>query len=120
MLPKSARGHEYILIIVDYATKYPEAVPLWKATTGMIEKELLLLFSRMGIPKEILTDEGMPFMSKLMIDLCRLLQVKHLRTSVYYPQTDGLVKRFNQTLKWVVDKDSRNWDLFLLYMLFAI
>lgn len=74
-------------------------------------------FSCMGIPKHILTDQGTPFMSNLMIDLCRLLQVKNLRTSVYHLQTDGLVQRFNQTrkqlLQWVVDEDGRNWDLLL-------
>lgn len=34
-----------------------------------------------------------------MAGLCKLLQVKHLHTSVYHPQTDGLVEHFNQTLK---------------------
>ncbi len=90
-LPKSARGH--ILVIVDYATRYLEAVPLRKA----IAQELFLLSSRVGIPAEILTDQGTPFMSRLMADLCRLLKVKQLRTTVYHPQTDGLVEQFNQT-----------------------
>ncbi len=94
-LPKSARGHEHILVIIDYATRYPEAVPLRKATA----RKLFLLCSRVGIPTEILTDQGTPFMSRLMADLCTLLKVKQPRTSVYHPQTDGLVERFNQTLK---------------------
>ncbi len=88
-LPKSARGHEHILVIVDYATRYPEAVPLRKATAKAIAQELFLLSSRVGIPVEILTDQGTPFMSRLMADLCRLLRVKQLRTTVYHPQTDG-------------------------------
>ncbi|KAL1250544.1 hypothetical protein QQF64_018340 [Cirrhinus molitorella] len=56
-LPKSSRGHEHILVIVDYATRYPEAVPLRKATAKAIAQELFLLFSRVGIPAEILTDQ---------------------------------------------------------------
>lgn len=64
-----------------------------------IAQELFLLCSRVGIPTEILTDQGMPFVSQVIADLCRLLKVKHLRTSVYHPQTDGLVERFNKTLK---------------------
>ncbi|KAL1279405.1 hypothetical protein QQF64_026078 [Cirrhinus molitorella] len=97
-LPKSVCGHEHILVIVDYTTQYPE-VPLGKATAKAIAQELFLLASRVGISKEILTDQGTPFMSRLIADMCRLLVVKQLRTSVYHPQTDGLVERFNQTLK---------------------
>lgn len=63
-------------------------------------------------------------MSKVMVDPCRLLQVKHLRTSIYHPQMDGLVECFNQTLKlmlkWVVDKVGRNSDLLLPYVFFTI
>ncbi|KAL1263245.1 hypothetical protein QQF64_005984 [Cirrhinus molitorella] len=99
-LPKSAWGHEHILVIVDYAT------------------------CRVGIPAEILTDQGTPFMSQLMADLCRLLRVKELRTTVYHPQTDGLVERFSQTLKqmlhWVAAEDRRDWDLMIPYVLFGI
>ncbi|XP_075939166.1 uncharacterized protein LOC142940136 [Anarhichas minor] len=123
-LAKSARGHQYILVILDYATRYPEAIPLRNMTTKRIARELIYLFSRVGIPKEMLTDQGTPFMSKVMKDLCRLFKVKQLRTSVYHPQTDGLVERFNKTLKSmlkkVVDKDGRNWDQLLPYVLFSI
>ncbi len=123
-LPKSARGHEHILVIVDYATWYPEAIPLRKATAKNIAQELFLLSSRVGIPAEILTDQGTPFMSRLMADLCRLLRVKQLRTTVYHPQADGLVERFNQTLKQmlrrVVAEDKRDWDLMIPYVLFGI
>lgn len=84
----------------------------------------MLLFSCIGIPKDLLTDKGTPFGSKLITNMCRLLQVKHLCTDVYHPQTDGPLERFNQTLKWmlhqVVDKEGRSWDLLLHNMLFAI
>ncbi len=123
-LPKSAREHEHILIVVDYATRYPEAIPLRKATAKNIAHELFLLFSRVGIPTENLTDQETPFMSGLMADLCQLLQVKQLWTTVYHPQTDGLVERFNQTLKQmlrrVAAEDRRDWDQMLPYILFGI
>lgn len=84
---------------MDYATRYPEAIPLWKVTYKNIACELMTLFSQVGICKDLLTDQGTPLMSKLMLDLCWLLQVKHLKTLVYYLQTDGFIKRFNQALK---------------------
>ena len=77
----------------------------------------MLLFSRMGIAREVLTDQGSCFMSRVMKELLSLLQVKQLRTSVYHPQTDGLVERFNKTvkqmLKEAMDTDRKNWDQLL-------
>ncbi|KAL1255564.1 hypothetical protein QQF64_013625 [Cirrhinus molitorella] len=110
--------------IRDYATRYPEAIPLRKATAKNIAQELFLLCTRVGIPAETLTDQGTPFMSRLMADLCRLLRVKQIRTTVFHPQTDGLVERFNQTLKQmlkcVAAEDRKDWDLILPYVLFGI
>ncbi|XP_040273305.1 large subunit GTPase 1 homolog [Bufo bufo] len=54
-----------------------------------IARELFFMFSRTEIPKEILTDQGTPFMSKVMKQLCKLFKITQIRTSVYHPQTDG-------------------------------
>ena len=63
-------------------------------------------------------------MYKVMKELCTLLRIKQLRTSVYHPQTDGLVERFNKTLKSMLRKaigeDGRNWDQLLPYLMFAV
>lgn len=71
-----------------------------------------------------MTDQGTSFMSRVTRELCALLQVKQVRTSVYHPQTDGLVERFKKTLKAMlrkaIDKDGRNWDQLLPYLLFAV
>lgn len=123
-LSKSARGHEYILVIMDYATRYPEAIPLRNIASKTIAKELVQVFTRVGIPKEILTDQGTPFINLLMKELCSTLHIKPIRTSIYHPQTDGLVERFNKTLKSmlrkVISKDGKDWDLLLPYLMFAI
>lgn len=92
LLPMSVHGHKYIVVIVDYATRCPEAIPLQKATSRSITRELMLIFNWMGILKDLLTAQGTPFMSKLMMDCHQLLQVKHLRILVYHPQTDGLIE----------------------------
>ena len=103
-LPKTSRGHRYILVMVDYATRYPEALPLRAATAKAVARELMMLFSQVGIAREILTDQGSCFMLRVLKELLSLLQVKQLRTSVYHPQTDGLVERFNKTLKHMLKK----------------
>ncbi|KAJ8341888.1 hypothetical protein SKAU_G00341790 [Synaphobranchus kaupii] len=123
-LPKSSRGHRYILVILDYATRYPEAIPLRTATGKTVAKELFMLCSRVGIPEDILTDQGSCFMSNVMKALCQLMKVKQVRTSVYHPQTDGLVERFNKTLKQMmrklIESDAKDWDQPLPYLLFSV
>ena len=111
-------------MLVDYAIRYQEALPLRAATAKVVAKELMILFSRVGIAREVLTDQGSCFMSRVMKELLSLLQVKQLRTSVYHPKTDGLVERFNKTLKQMLkkamDTDGKNWDQLLSHVMFAV
>lgn len=78
----------------------------------------------MGFPKDLLTDQGTPFVLKLIFDVYQLLQLKQFRMSMHHPQKDGLIGKFNQTLKRmhrrVVEEDGRNWDFLLPYVLFPI
>ena len=53
--PKSSEGHQYILTIMDYATRYQEAIALKESTAKEIAHALMAVFSRFGIPEEILT-----------------------------------------------------------------
>ena len=62
-LPWSRTGMRYILVICDYATRYPEAVALKSIDAASVAKELVHFFARMGVPKEILTDQGSNFTS---------------------------------------------------------
>ena len=122
-LERSKNGNKYVLVICDYATRYPEAIPLRSIEAKKIANELVKLFSRVGIPKEILTDQGSNFTSKLLKEIYQMLSIKGVTTSPYHPQTDGLVERFNGTLKSMirkfVDEDPRGWDEMLPYLLFA-
>ena len=108
----------------ELCTRYPEAILLRTMATKGIACELVMLFSRVGIPDERLTDQGSPFMSRIMKNLCKLMKITQLLTSVYHPQTDGLVERFNQTLKQMKKKlmeaDGKNWDQLLPYLMFSI
>ena len=119
----SRAGNRYVLVVCDYATRYPEAIPLKSIDAEHVAEKLVELFARVGIPREILTDQGSNFMSQLLVELYLLLHVKPIRTSPYHPQTDGLVERFNQTLKSMLRKataiDGKDWDKLISYLLFA-
>lgn len=82
------------------------------------------LFTKVKTPQKILTDQGTPFMSGIMRDLCKLLKMKKLHTSVYHPLTDGLVESFNKRLKQmlhkIIDQNGNNWDQLLPYLMLSI
>ncbi|XP_064103315.1 uncharacterized protein LOC135213265 [Macrobrachium nipponense] len=106
-----------------YSTRYPEAVPLKGIETEQVAEALVQIFSRVGIPKEILSDMGTQFTSNLMKEVGRLLSVKQLVTTPYHPACNGLVERFNGTLKTMLRKMSserpKDWDRYLPALLFA-
>ena len=123
-LPRTRRGNCFILVVSDYATRHLEAFPLRSVTAAKVVEILVELFSRHGIPEEILTDRGTNFTSSLLLgELYRLIGVKTIRTSQYHPETNGLVERFNWTLKAMLRKtlvgEKRGWDSILPYVLFA-
>ena len=97
--PPSEAGHRYILSLVDYATRYSEAVPLKKITTEAVAEALLDIYSRVGIPEEVLTDQGTQFMSECMQEVSRLLIIKGLTSTLDHPICNGLVERWSGTLK---------------------
>ncbi|XP_041424995.1 uncharacterized protein LOC121395491 [Xenopus laevis] len=119
----SSSGKRFILTVVDYATRYPEAVALSSIRADKVADALLSIFSRVGFPKEILTDQGTQFMSNLMQCLCKKIQVNHLIASPYHPQTNGLCERFNGTLKHMlktfVESQGKDWERYLPHLLFA-
>ena len=94
-LTKSSRGNHFVLVVGDYATCYPEAVPMKHVDAANVAEELVRIFSRVSVPKEILTDQGTNFTSHLLAELYKMLHVRPIRTTPYHPQTNGLVKRFN-------------------------
>ena len=56
--PASDKRYRYILTLVDYATRYPEAVPLKNIDTETVAEALLDMYSRVGVPEEVLSDLG--------------------------------------------------------------
>jgi transposase InsO family protein len=122
--PVSATGYKYILTVVDHFTKWAEAYPIRNQEASTVARVLTKeFFSRFGCPRQILTDQGPNFESKLFQDLCRRLDIDKVRTSPYRPSTNGVVERFHRTLNSmltkVVSDNHRDWDLHLPFVLTA-
>ncbi|KAJ1107728.1 hypothetical protein NDU88_005117 [Pleurodeles waltl] len=121
--PKTAMGNRSILFLVDHATRYSEAIPLRKVTAPVVGRALMGVFTRMGFPKEVVSDRGTNFTSTYMKSLWKVCGVTYKFTTPYHPQSNGLVERFNRTLKGMIQGLSeplrRKWDVLLPCLLFA-
>ena len=90
--PKSHSGSRYAVVFVDYLTKWPEVFATSDQSSFTIARLLVEhVISRHGVPQELLSDRGPAFLSKLMMEVCKLMGIKKMNTTAYHPQTDGLV-----------------------------
>jgi transposase InsO family protein len=114
-LPKSHKGNSYVLLMVDQFTKWVEAVALPDQTAETIAKAAVdNFFSRFGCPKEICTDQGSNFNSRLFQSLCHRLEITKKRTTPYHPSANGQVERMNrnvlQMIRCTLEGGQQNWD----------
>ena len=102
-LPDSDRGNKYILIIGDFFSKWTEAyaIPNQEATTvaRVLVEEFMAPF---GIPRQIHSDQGRNFVSKVFQEMCKSLGMDKTRTTPLHPQSDGMVERSKRTIEGVL------------------
>ena len=123
-LPVTPNGNKYILVVNDYATRYVCAFPLKTADAPAVSQVLIeRVFLEYGPPATILSDRGPHFHNALIEAITQLFMARHVFSSGYRPQTAGITERFNQTLldllAMYVDKNQRNWDQLVPYVVFA-
>jgi len=93
--PNTDAGKRYVLLAMDYFTKWPEAYRTVATTAKRLVEEM---FAQFGVPAELHSDQGRNFVSQVFGEVCRRLGVSQTRTTALHPQSDGLVERFNSTL----------------------
>ncbi|GBM74824.1 Transposon Ty3-I Gag-Pol polyprotein [Araneus ventricosus] len=123
-LPVTAKGNRYVLVLMDYFTKWPEAIPIPDQEASTVAEELVRAWiSRYGVPMILHSDQGTNFNSALFTELCKLLGILKTRTTALHPESDGMVERFNRTilnhLSLFVSKNQTDWDTHLPLFLLA-
>ncbi|KAJ8006677.1 hypothetical protein DPEC_G00109710 [Dallia pectoralis] len=89
----------FLVVVYDLHSKWPEVAPMGTVTSAAVVNFLDQLFSRWGLPRAITTDNDPQFLSLEFTTFLANKGVIHIRTSVYHPQANGGVERFNQSLK---------------------
>ena len=112
-------GHTYILVGVDYVSKWVEAIPCKTNDHRVVLKFLKTnIFSRFGVPKSIISDGGSHFCNKPFENLMAKYGVKHRVATPYHPQTSGQVELANREIKTilmkVVNSNRKDWSIKLL------
>ena len=98
-------GYIYILVGVDYVSKWVEAVPC-RATDHRVVLKFLKenIFSRFGVPKAIISDGGSHFCNKPFENLSSKYGAKHKVATPYHPQISGQVELANREIKTILMK----------------
>lgn len=94
--PKECR---FAVTIVDLYSKWPEVCFTPEVTTSKVLGFMKQIFSREGFPNEIVTDNGVQFRSNEYETFLSERGIKHRYSSLYYPQANGAIERFNSVLK---------------------
>jgi len=104
-MPTGKGNCRFLVVAVDYFTKWAEAEPLMTITTGAIKNFLWkAIICRFGIPYALITDNGTQFNCKPFQEWCDELKIRHFFSSVYYLQSNGQVEATNKTLVKILKK----------------
>ena len=101
---KASNGHEYILMAIDYFTKWVEVASysmiIANHVARFIENNIIFLF---GVPQEIISDNGSHFEGEFR-RIMELYNIEHHKSSPYRPQTNGSIESANKNIKNILAK----------------
>ncbi|GJX09269.1 reverse transcriptase domain-containing protein [Tanacetum coccineum] len=100
----SSRGNKYILVAVDYLSKWVEAKALPTNDARVVCKFLKSLFARFGAPRAIISDRGTHFCNDQFAKVMQKYGVTHRLSTAYHPQTSGQVEVSNRGLKRILER----------------
>jgi len=99
--PISENGNKYILVASDYFTRWVEAYAIPNQEALTVTRKLIdHIFCCFGLPEQLHLDMGAQFESKVIKEMCNVVDIRKTHIIPYHPQSDGLlVKRLNRTIQ---------------------
>jgi len=103
--PKTSNGHRFILVAIDYFTKWVEAASYANVTRKVVVKFIKKeLICRYGIHERIITDNATNLNNQMMSELCKEFEIKHNNSLPYRPKMNGVVEAANKNIKKIIQK----------------
>ncbi|GAU90655.1 hypothetical protein RvY_03041 [Ramazzottius varieornatus] len=116
-LHKTTRENTYTLTVVDYYTKWCEAVAIPRKVALSVVRALHEIYSRHGVPNRVISHNGGEFKNEVMRQMNEMYDIQHVFTRPYAPQTncgiENINKQLQKQLTLAISADSNNWDLHL-------
>uniref|UniRef100_A0A2N9HVA1 Uncharacterized protein n=1 Tax=Fagus sylvatica TaxID=28930 RepID=A0A2N9HVA1_FAGSY len=121
--PKASNGHEFILVAIDYFTKWVEACSFKNVTqvavTRFVKNNIIC---RYGMPEMLITDNASNLNNRMMDQLCQQFKIQHHNSAPYQPKMNGAVEAANKNVKKILSKMTetyKDWHKHLPYALCA-
>jgi hypothetical protein len=103
--PSSSGKHKWILLAIDYFTKWIEAIPTRNATHQVVMKFLYEnILIKFGCPKGLVIDNVTTFKDDALVETCNSMGIQLVHSTYYYPQGNGLVESSNKSLVRIIRK----------------
>ena len=87
------------LIAVDDFSKWPEIIEMTSTTAANTIKVLRDMFARYGLPEQLVSDNGLQFVSSEFCEFCKSNRIKHYHVAPYHPASNGLAEHMVQSFK---------------------
>ncbi|MCO5576432.1 hypothetical protein L7F22_030242 [Adiantum nelumboides] len=117
-LPRTANGKLYILVAINYMTRWVEAQSVTRVNEKIVNRFVYTnIVCTFGTPLETIFDNGPSFKKGLLTKVCEELKIQHRHSTPYYPQSNGLVEKANGIIAGIIRKMVQSkpklWDAFL-------
>ncbi|XP_072041155.1 uncharacterized protein [Amphiura filiformis] len=118
-LPKDAE-----ILFYNHCTRWPILVPLKETDASTVARVFFdYVICEHGCPNSLLSDRGTNFLSKVVLEVCRIMRTQKLNTSSYHPQCNAIQERYNavilDTISHYVNQFHNDWDRYLSAIQFA-
>ncbi|MCO5561951.1 hypothetical protein L7F22_015577 [Adiantum nelumboides] len=104
-LPRTANGKLYIVVAIDYMTRWVEVQSVAKVNEKTVSRFVYThICCRFGTPLEIVCDNGPGFRRGLLTEVCEELKISHRHSTPFYPQSNGLVEKAKGIIAGIIRK----------------